>query len=156
MVNGQRPFLLGEFPFGNSAIVLLCVSCNTKPRTPKLRLHATCLPLTSGAYDATSPSGFRGSRIHHVKFPWCRKPRNAEPRYARFDATRPSVDRRLPLLRKIATRDFTGHKTLVSQNSERRNPEALDSCHLSSYDRRLWSNREIALRDFEECKPLAL
>ena len=71
-------------------------------------------------------------------------------------ATCPCLDQRLPLLREIATRDFTGHKTLVSQNSEHRNPETLDSCHLSSYDRRLGSNREIALCDFVEYKPLAL
>ena len=153
MVNGQRSFLLGEFPFGKSAIMLLCVSCNTKPRTPKRRLHATCLPLTPGAHDATSPSGFRGSRIHHGKFPWCRKRRT---RYLGSNAKCPSMNRWLLLLREIATRDFTGHKTLVSQNSEHRNPETLDSCHLSSYDRRLGSNREIALRDFAEYKPLAL
>jgi hypothetical protein len=59
--------------------MLLCISCSTKTRTPKRRLHATCLPLTPGAHNATSPSGFHGSRIHHGKFPWCRKPRNVEP-----------------------------------------------------------------------------
>jgi hypothetical protein len=122
MVNSQRPFLLGEPPIGKSAVRVLCDSYNMKPRTPKLRLRDTCLPLTPGSHDATSTSGFRGSRIRHGKFPWYRKPRNAEPRYPGSDATRPSVDRRFPLLREIATREFTGHGTLVSPNSERRNP----------------------------------
>jgi hypothetical protein len=76
-----------------------------------------------GSHLATSSSGFRGSRIRGTSFFWCRKPRNAEPRYPGSDATCPSDDRWLPLIREIATRDFTGHKPLTSPFPERRKPD---------------------------------
>jgi hypothetical protein len=153
------PFFSGNFLSGNRRLCCYVshATLNPEPRNSDCTSASHVfhlLPLW--AHDATSLFGISRIANPSCKFPWCRKPRNAEPRYPGSAATRPSVDRRFPLLREIATRDFTGHKTLVSQNPERRNPETLDSCHLSSYDRRLWSNREIALRDFAEYKPLAL
>ena len=56
---------------------------------------------------------------------------NAKLRYPGFDATYPCPDRRPRLIREIAGRDFTRYKILTSPNSECRNPEVPDSCHLS-------------------------
>ena len=50
--------------------------------------------------------------------------------------------------RDFADRESTIQGFLVDENPETPNPETPDLCHLSSYDRRLWTNREIALRDF--------
>jgi hypothetical protein len=47
--DGQRAnplSFIGDFPIGKSEVVVSCVSCHTKPRTPKLRLHATCPPVS--------------------------------------------------------------------------------------------------------------
>ena len=46
MVNGSTFSCVGDFPIGKSEDVVPSVSCHTKPRTPKLRTHATCRHLT--------------------------------------------------------------------------------------------------------------
>ena len=88
------------------------------------------------------------------KFPCGRKPRNSEPRYPGSDATCPSDDRRLPLIREIAGRDSKELELLSpgTPNVEHRtpNPDSQGSratCPLS--DLRLRLNREIAIRDFK-------
>jgi hypothetical protein len=97
-----------------------------EPRTPIARADLDLSPsnfgvlppashFVLGTHLATSSSGFRGSRIRGTSFFWCRKPRNAEPRYPGSDATCPSDDRWLPLIREIAT--------LTSPFPERRKPD---------------------------------
>jgi hypothetical protein len=115
--DGQRVnlFLRRGFPIGKSAVVLPHTSCNTKPRVPKPRVNATCLPLSLGDLPCHVLFGISPIAKPKGKFLWWQKPRNAELRYAGSDATCPSVDRRLPLLREIATRDFEGYEPLFCE-----------------------------------------
>jgi hypothetical protein len=90
MVNGQRPFLLGEILLGKSAIMLLHISCNTNPE-PRIS-DATCqhpmvrpkavTPVSHsvlGTHLATSSSGFRGSRIRDANFLGVENPEMPNP-----------------------------------------------------------------------------
>ena len=82
-------------------------------RNPDLTLWCHVYPIIARGSSCHVATGISPIANPKCKVFWCRKPRNAELRYAGSDATCPSVDRRLPLLREIATRDFEEFNPLV-------------------------------------------